>query len=228
MDFNKKNILFEDNHLIIINKLSGSLVQGDKTGDKPLIDKIKEFIKKNKKKPGNVFLGVVHRLDRPTSGIIIFAKTSKSLTRLNKQFKDRKIEKRYWAITEKNITFTSGKLENWIIKNSKQNKSYIHNNKIPGSKEAKLEYHLIQELKTYLLIEVVLETGRHHQIRAQLSEIGLTIKGDLKYGSRRSNKDGSIDLHARQVIFIHPVTKNLINIIAPLPKRQPWNPSLYD
>jgi len=228
VDFNKKNILFEDNHLIIINKLSGSLVQGDKTGDKPLIDKIKEFIKKNKKKPGNVFLGVVHRLDRPTSGIIIFAKTSKSLTRLNKQFKDRKIEKRYWAITEKNITFTSGKLENWIIKNSKQNKSYIHNNKIPGSKEAKLEYHLIQELKTYLLIEVVLETGRHHQIRAQLSEIGLTIKGDLKYGSRRSNKDGSIDLHARQVIFIHPVTKNLINIIAPLPKRQPWNPSLYD
>jgi len=228
VSFNKKNILFEDNHLIIVNKLSGSLVQGDKTGDKPLIDKIKEFIKKQTNKPGNVFLGVVHRLDRPTSGIVIFAKTSKSLTRLNKQFKDREVDKRYWAITEKNITFASGKLENWIIKNSKQNKSYIHSNKVPGSKVAKLEYHLIQELKTYLLIEVILETGRHHQIRAQLSEIGLTIKGDLKYGSRRSNKDGSIDLHARQVIFSHPVTKSLINIKAPLPIRQPWNSSLYD
>ncbi len=228
MNFNKKNILFEDNHLIIVNKLSGSLVQGDKTGDEPLIDEIKKFIKKKYNKPGNVFLGVIHRLDRPTSGIIIFAKTSKSLTRLNKQFKDRNIEKKYWAITEKNINFTSGKLDNWIIKNPKQNKSYIHYNKIPGSKVAKLEYHLIQELKNYLLIEIVLETGRHHQIRAQLSEIGLTIKGDLKYGSRRSNKDASIDFHARQVIFNHPVTKNLINIIAPLPKRQPWNSSLYD
>ena len=185
MSFNPIDVLFEDNHLIIVNKNPGALVQGDKTGDKTLVDHIKEFLKNKYNKPGDAYLGVIHRLDRPTSGVIIFAKTSKALTRLNQQFKERKIDKKYWAITQKNTEIKSGKLENWIIKNSKQNKSYIHSNKVPGSKVAKLEYQLIKELKNYLLLEVILETGRHHQIRAQLSEIGFIIKGDLKYGSKR-------------------------------------------
>ena len=228
MTFNSKDILFEDNHLIIINKRSGALVQGDKTGDKTLGEHIKEFLKKKYNKPGDAYLGVIHRLDRPTSGVVIFAKTSKALTRLNEQFKERMVDKKYWAITEKNNEARFGKLENWILKNSKQNKSYIHLKKVSGSKIAKLKYQLIKELKNYLLLEVVLETGRHHQIRAQLSEIGFIIKGDLKYGSKRSNKDGSIDLHSYQVVFKHPVTKNIINIKAPLPKREPWKSFLYD
>jgi 23S rRNA pseudouridine1911/1915/1917 synthase len=228
VSFNPIDVLFEDNHLIIVNKNPGALVQGDKTGDKTLVDHIKEFLKNKYNKPGDAYLGVIHRLDRPTSGVVIFAKTSKALTRLNQQFKERKIDKKYWAITQKNTEIKSGKLENWIIKNSKQNKSYIHSNKVPGSKVAKLEYQLIKELKNYLLLEVILETGRHHQIRAQLSEIGFIIKGDLKYGSKRSNKDGSIDLHAYQVVFNHPVTKKNINIKAPLPRREPWNSFLCD
>lgn len=228
MNFNTKDILYEDNHLIIVNKGSGLLVQGDKTGDITLGEHIKKFLKKKYNKPGDAYLGIIHRIDRPTSGIVIFAKTSKALTRLNEQFKKRRINKKYWAITEKNSEAKSGKLENWIFKNSKQNKSYIYSNKILGCKIAKLEYRLIKELKKYLLLEVELETGRHHQIRAQLSKIGFIIKGDLKYGSKRSNKDGSIDLHAYQVIFEHPVTKNIINVKAPLPKREPWNSFLYD
>ncbi len=208
--------------------MSGVLVQKDKTGDKSLSDHIKSYIKIKNKKPGNVFLGVVHRIDRPTSGVIVFAKTSKALSRLNKQFVDRKVNKKYLAITNNTNCLNSNKLENWIIKNTKQNKSYIHSSPIPGSKIAILRYSLVKKLKNYSLLEVIIETGRHHQIRAQLSNIGLTIKGDLKYGSKRSNKDGSIDLHAYKIIFNHPVTKNKIEIKAPFPKRQPWSSFLVD
>ena len=208
--------------------MSGVLVQKDKTGDKSLSDHIKSYIKIKNKKPGNVFLGVVHRIDRPTSGVIVFAKTSKALSRLNKQFVDRKVSKKYLAITNNINCLSSDKLKNWIIKNTKQNKSYIHSSPIPGSKIAILRYSLIKELNNYSLLEVIIETGRHHQIRAQLSNIGLTIKGDLKYGSKRSNKDGSIDLHAYKIIFNHPVTKNKIEIKAPFPKRQPWSSFLVD
>ncbi len=228
MSFKQKDILFEDNHLIVVNKMSGVLVQKDKTGDKSLSDHIKSYIKVKNKKPGNVFLGVVHRIDRPTSGVIVFAKTSKALSRLNKQFVDRKVNKKYLAITNNINCLSSDKLKNWIIKNTKQNKSYIHSSPIPGSKIAILRYSLIKELNNYSLLEVIIETGRHHQIRAQLSNIGLTIKGDLKYGSKRSNKDGSIDLHAYKIIFNHPVTKNKIEIKAPFPKRQPWSSFLVD
>ncbi|MBQ22160.1 MAG: RNA pseudouridine synthase [Flavobacteriales bacterium] len=208
--------------------MSGVLVQKDKTGDKSLSDHIKSYIKIKKKKPGNVFLGVVHRIDRPTSGVIVFAKTSKALSRLNKQFVDRKVNKKYLAITNNINCLSSDKLKNWIIKNTKQNKSYIHSSPIPGSKIAILRYSLVKELDNYSLLEVIIETGRHHQIRAQLSNIGLTIKGDLKYGSKRSNKDGSIDLHAYKLTFNHPVTKNKIEIKAPFPKRQPWSSFLVD
>tara|TARA_X000001036_G_scaffold57075_2_gene46808 strand:- start:4397 stop:5083 length:687 start_codon:yes stop_codon:yes gene_type:complete len=228
LSFKQKDILFEDNHLIVVNKMSGVLVQKDKTGDKSLSDHIKSYIKVKNKKPGNVFLGVVHRIDRPTSGVIVFAKTSKALSRLNKQFVDRKVNKKYLAITNNINCLSSDKLKNWIIKNTKQNKSYIHSSPIPGSKIAILRYSLIKELNNYSLLEVIIETGRHHQIRAQLSNIGLTIKGDLKYGSKRSNKDGSIDLHAYKIIFNHPVTKNKIEIKAPFPKRQPWSSFLVD
>ena len=228
VSFNSKDILYEDNHLIVVNKKAGLLVQNDITGDKSLVDFIKEYIKLKYNKPGNVFLGVTHRIDRPTSGIVIFTKTSKSLKRLNKEFKERKILKKYIAITEKNKHLNSGKLENWIIKNSKQNKSYIHPKKIPGSKKAKLDYLLIKKLKNYLVFNIKIETGRHHQIRAQLSNIGLTIKGDLKYGSKRSNKDGSIDLHSHEVVFNHPISKDKIKIKAPTPKKQPWNSFLCD
>ena len=228
MSFNQKDILFEDNHVIVVNKMSGVLVQKDKTGDKSLSDHIKSYIKIKNKKPGNVFLGVVHRIDRPTSGVIVFAKTSKALSRLNKQFVDRKVNKKYLAITNNINCLSSDKLKNWIIKNTKQNKSYIHSSPIPGSKIAILRYSLVKELDNYSLLEVIIETGRHHQIRAQLSNIGLTIKGDLKYGSKRSNKDGSIDLHAYKLTFNHPVTKNKIEIKAPFPKRQPWSSFLLD
>ena len=214
--------------MIVVNKMSGVLVQKDKTGDKSLSDHIKSYIKIKNKKPGNVFLGVVHRIDRPTSGVIVFAKTSKALSRLNKQFVDRKVNKKYLAITNNINCLSSDKLKNWIIKNTKQNKSYIHSSPIPGSKIAILRYSLVKELDNYSLLEVIIETGRHHQIRAQLSNIGLIIKGDLKYGSKRSNKDGSIDLHAYKLTFNHPVTKNKIEIKAPFPKRQPWSSFLVD
>ena len=228
VEFNKKIILFEDNHLIIVNKPSGILVQGDKTGDTTLADQIKTYIKKKYKKPGRVYLGIAHRLDRPTSGIIIFAKTSKSLIRLNKQFQERKINKKYWAITEKNENLNSKTLKNWLIKNQKQNKSYVQKNEIKGSKIAELKFKIIKILNNYMLVEVNPITGRHHQIRAQLSNIGLIIKGDLKYGSKRNNFDGSIDLHARNVSFEHPVKKKHLNIIAPAPTREPWGSVFFD
>lgn len=221
----KPNILFEDNHLIIINKKSGELVQGDKTGDITLIDNIKEFIKIRDNKPGNVFLGLTHRLDRPTSGIVIFAKTSKALTRMNDKFKNREIRKIYWAITnplDKN-TPTEGKLTHYLKKNERRNLVTAFPKPTDGAKKAVLHYNLIKQLNNYSVFEIELETGRSHQIRVQMSKIGAPIKGDLKYGSARSNKDGGIHLHARKVIFNHPVTKEKIEIIAPPPSDSLWD-----
>jgi 23S rRNA pseudouridine1911/1915/1917 synthase len=216
-------ILFEDNHIIIVNKRAGDITQGDKTGDKPLSDVVKEYIKDKYNKPGNVFLGVVHRLDRPTSGIIIFAKTSKSLERLNKMLRDKTINKTYWAVVKNHPKKEKDTLINFLRKNPKNNKSTAYPKEIEGSKKAILHYTVIKKLDNYSLIEVDLETGRHHQIRSQLSNIGSPIKGDLKYGFDRSNKDGSIHLHARRIQFIHPVTKEEVNITAPTPKEVIWN-----
>ena len=219
-------ILFEDNHIVIVNKRAGDITQGDKTGDKPLSDVVKEYIKDKYNKPGNVFLGVVHRLDRPTSGIIIFAKTSKSLERLNKMLRDKTINKTYWAVVKNHPKKEKDTLINFLRKNPKNNKSTAYPKEIEGSKKAILHYTVLKKLDNYSLIEVDLETGRHHQIRSQLSNIGSPIKGDLKYGFDRSNKDGSIHLHARRIQFIHPVTKEEINITAPTPKEVIWNACL--
>lgn len=208
-------ILYEDNHLLIINKKAGQLVQGDKTGDESLLDSIKNFIKIRDNKPGNVFLGLVHRIDRPTSGLVIYAKTSKALSRLTQMVKNREIKKTYWAIVPKEIIPESQKLIHYLKKNEKNNKAIIFTKPTEGAKESILTYHLIKILENYQLLEIDLETGRHHQIRAQLSKIGLPIKGDLKYGSPRSNPDGGISLHARRLEFIHPVTKDLVSIVAP-------------
>lgn len=225
MHSNKENlqVLFEDNHIIIVNKRSGDITQGDKTGDKPLSDVVKEYIKDKYNKAGNVFLGVVHRLDRPTSGVIIFARTSKALERLNKMLRDKKINKTYWAVVKNHPKKEKDTLINFLKKNPKNNKSSVFNKEISGSKRAILHYNIINKLDNYSLLEVDLETGRHHQIRTQLSFIGFPIKGDLKYGFNRSNKDGSIHLHARKIEFIHPVSKEQISIIAPTPNEVIWN-----
>lgn len=220
---NNLQILFEDNHIIIVNKRAGDITQGDKTGDKPLSDVVKEYIKVKYNKPGNIYLGVVHRLDRPTSGVIIFAKTSKSLERLNKMLRKKEIQKTYWAVVKippKEIRKT---LIDFLKKNPKNNKSSVYKKEIDGSKRAVLHYQVIKKLDNYTLLEIGLETGRHHQIRAQLSAIGSPIKGDLKYGFERSNKDGSIHLHARKIEFIHPVRKEMICITAPTPNEVIWN-----
>lgn len=219
-------VLFEDNHLIIVNKRAGDIVQGDKTQDKPLSDVVKEYIKEKYNKPGNVFLGVVHRLDRPTSGIIIFARTSKALERLNKMLRDREVEKTYWAVVKNSPKKENGTLIHYLKKNPKNNKSSVFQKPIDGSKKAILHYRAIKKLDNYCLLEIDLETGRHHQIRAQLSFSGMPIKGDLKYGFARSNKDGSIHLHARKIEFTHPVNKNKINIEAPVPQDVIWKACL--
>jgi 23S rRNA pseudouridine1911/1915/1917 synthase len=216
-------ILFEDNHILIVNKRSGDITQGDKTGDKPLSDVVKEYIKQKYNKAGNVFLGVVHRLDRPTSGVIIFARTSKALERLNKMLRDKEINKTYWAIVKEQPKKEKDTLINFLKKNPKNNKSTVYTKEIDGSKKAILHYKVLKKLDRYSLLEIDLETGRHHQIRAQLSALGFPIKGDLKYGFHRSNKDGSIHLHARKIEFIHPVSKESIAIIAPTPKEVIWN-----
>lgn len=212
-------ILYEDNHLIAVNKAPGEIVQGDKTGDKPLSEILKEYIKVKYDKPGEVFLGVPHRLDRPTSGVVLFARTSKALVRLNEMFKDHEaMHKTYWAIVQGAPKMPDGRLENWLIRNEAQNKSYIAK---PGAKEAKqaiLNYKTLVRGEHYTLLEVELLTGRHHQIRCQMAAIGCPIKGDLKYGAKRSNPDGSICLHARQISFIHPVRKQQLTIVAPVPK----------
>ncbi|WOI23847.1 RluA family pseudouridine synthase [Nonlabens ulvanivorans] len=210
-------ILFEDNHLIAVNKQSGDLVQGDKTGDVILPDMIKEYIAVKYDKPGAVFLGITHRLDRPTSGVVVFARTSKALPRMNKLFANHETRKTYWAVVEGTAPKNQDRLIHHLIRNTKQNKSYAHDHAVPNSKEAILSYKVVQKLDRYTLLEIALETGRHHQIRAQLSKIGCVIKGDLKYGARRSNKDGSIHLHARQLEFNHPVKKDPVKIIAPVP-----------
>ncbi len=225
MQSTKENlqVLFEDNHIIIVNKRAGDITQGDKTGDKPLSDVIKEYVKDKYNKPGNVFIGTVHRLDRPTSGIVIFARTSKALERLNKMLRDKTINKTYWALVKKQPNKTSDTLINFLKKDTKKNKSFVYKKEIEGSKNAILHYKVIKKLENYSLIEIDLETGRHHQIRTQLSHIGSPIKGDLKYGFPRSNKDGSISLHARKINFIHPVSKEEIEVTANTPNDVIWN-----
>lgn len=219
-------VLYEDNHLIVVNKRPGDIVQGDKTGDTPLSEIVKQFLKSKYNKPGNVYLGVVHRLDRPTSGIVVFAKTSKALPRLNKLFSEGKTKKTYWAVVDKVTKNNEDTLTHWLVRNPKQNKSYAHKNEVPNSKKAMLDYRMIQKFDNYTLLEIDLKTGRHHQIRAQLAAIGSIIKGDLKYGATRSNKDGSIHLHSRSLAFEHPVKKELVEFIAEPPNDAIWNACL--
>ena len=216
-------VLFEDNHIIIVNKRAGDIVQGDKTGDKPLSDVVKEYIKDKYNKPGAVFLGTVHRLDRPTSGVVIYARTSKALERLNKMLREKSIKKTYWAVVKNQPKKAADTLIGFLKKNPKNNKSTSYSKEVDGSKKAILHYQTKKKLDNYSLLEVDLETGRHHQIRVQLSSIGSTIKGDLKYGAKRSNKDGSIHLHARKIEFIHPVSKELVKVTAPTPKDSIWD-----
>jgi 23S rRNA pseudouridine1911/1915/1917 synthase len=216
-------VLFEDNHIVIINKRAGDITQGDKTGDKPLSDVVKEYIKDKYNKPGKVFIGTVHRLDRPTSGIVIFARTSKALERLNKMLRDKRIKKTYWALVKNTPKKETDTLINILKKDTKKNKSFVYKKEVEGSKNAILHYKVVQKLDNYSLLEIDLETGRHHQIRTQLSYIGSPIKGDLKYGFDRSNKDGSISLHARKIEFTHPVSKENILITSPTPNDAVWN-----
>jgi len=216
-------VLYEDNHIIVVNKRPGDIVQGDKTGDTPLSEVVKDYIKDKYNKPGNVYLGVVHRLDRPTSGIVVFARTSKALPRLNQLFKDRDAKKTYWAIVKNMPPKEEDSLVHYLKRNPKQNKSYAHIKEVPESKKAILDYKIIQKLNNYFLLEIALHTGRHHQIRSQLSAIGSPIKGDLKYGFDRSNKDASISLHARKLSFTHPVKDLELELVAPVPNDPLWN-----
>lgn len=211
-------VLYEDNHLIIVNKEAGEIVQGDKTGDIPLSDKVKEYIRLKYDKPGAVFLGVVHRLDRPVSGIVLFARTSKALERMNKKFREKDVSKKYWAIVENTPDKESATLENYLKKNPEKNKSFVQKDDKQGAKLSKLSYKVVDRSDRYTLLEVELHTGRHHQIRVQLSTMGCVIKGDLKYGAKRSNEDASIHLHARELSFVHPVSKENIKVIAPVPQ----------
>jgi 23S rRNA pseudouridine1911/1915/1917 synthase len=222
---NKNNlqVLFEDNHIIVVNKRVGDIVQGDKTGDKPLSEVVKEYIKDKYNKPGEVFLGVVHRLDRPTTGIVMFARTSKALERLNKMFSDRETEKTYWAVVKNKPPKVEDNLVHFLKRNPQNNTSKAHLKEVSESKKASLDYKIIAELKNYFALEINLHTGRHHQIRSQLSAIGCPIKGDLKYGFDRSNPDGGIHLHARKLKLIHPVSKETLEIIAPTPDDAIWN-----
>ena len=222
-DKNNLQILHEDNHIIVVNKRVGDIVQGDKTGDKPLSDVVKEYIKVKYNKPGEVFLGVVHRLDRPTTGIVVFARTSKALTRMNELFSNRETQKTYWAIVKNKPLNSEDKLVHFLKRNEKNNTSKAHLKEVPDSKLASLNYKIIATLQNYFALEINLHTGRHHQIRAQLSAIESPIKGDLKYGFDRSNPDGGIHLHARKLVFVHPVSKENITIIAPTPNDVIWN-----
>ena len=228
-------VVYEDNHIIIVYKESGEIVQGDKTGDRPLSDIVKDYIKEKYQKPGAVFLGVVHRLDRPVSGLVVFARTSKALTRLNNMFRDGEVHKTYWAIVSKKeevrrkteegrgeMDDSSHTLEHWLVRNEKQNKSYAYDHEVPNSKKAILKYSIIGHSDRYTLLEVNLLTGRHHQIRCQLAAMGCPIKGDLKYGAKRSNPDGSISLLSHRVEFIHPVSKERIVVESPLPNDPLW------
>ena len=215
-------VIYEDNHIIVVNKAASEIVQGDKTGDTPLSETVKQYLKEKYAKPGNVFIGVTHRLDRPVSGLVIFAKTSKALTRLNEMFRAGEVKKTYWAVVKNAPKESEGELVHFLVRNEKQNKSYAYDKEVPNSKKAVLDYCLIGRSENYYLLEVDLKTGRHHQIRCQLAKMGCPIKGDLKYGSPRSNPDGSICLHARRVRFVHPVSKELIELKAPLPEGNLW------
>lgn len=217
-----ENILFEDNHLIALNKMPSEIVQGDKTGDKPMSDIIKDYLKEKLNKPGTAFIGVVHRIDRPVSGVVIFAKTSKALVRMNELFRDKKIRKTYWAVVKNKPPEDSGTLIHYLKKDEAKNKSKAYDHEVPGSLRSWLDYKVIGKSENFYLIEVSPETGRHHQIRVQLAAIGCPIKGDLKYGFPRSNTDGSIHLHARKIKFIHPVRKDEVNLIAQVPDDTVW------
>ncbi|GHT79392.1 RNA pseudouridine synthase [Bacteroidia bacterium] len=217
------NIIYEDNHLIAVNKTVSEIVQGDKTGDTPLSETLKQWLKEKYAKPGNVFVGVAHRLDRPVSGLVLFAKTSKALSRLNEMFRDGEVKKTYWAIVKNRPPQPEGELTHYLVRNEKQNKSYASDTEKPNSKKAVLSYKLIAQSDRYFLLEVDLKTGRHHQIRCQLAKIGCPIKGDLKYDFDRSNPDGGISLHARKAVFTHPVSQKEIEIIAPPPDDKFWN-----
>lgn len=216
-------VVYEDNHIIIVDKCSGEIVQGDKTGDKPLSETVKEYIKQKYNKPGNVFLGVVHRLDRPVSGLVVFAKTSKALSRLNDMFRTGDVHKTYWAVVKRRDIAMEGTLTDWLTRNERQNKSYAHQREVPGAKKAVLKYKVRAVADNYMLIEVTLLTGRHHQIRCQLAHMGCPIKGDLKYGAPRSNPDGSISLLSRRVEFVHPVSKENIVAYADVPNDRLWH-----
>ncbi len=216
-------ILYEDNHLIAVNKSSSELVQGDETGDKSLDISIKEYLKEKYNKPGNVFLGVVHRLDRPVSGVVVFAKTSKALSRLNRLFRDQNIRKIYWAIVKDKPVPSSGELNHYLTRNTRQNKSYAHDQQVPGSKLGRLAYRMLLSLKNYHLLEIDLFTGRHHQIRCQLAKINCPVKGDLKYGFPRSNPDAGISLHAREIGFTHPVSQKELILTASPPREKLWS-----
>jgi len=211
-------IIYEDNHLIAVNKTISEIVQGDKTGDEPLSELVKKYIKEQYNKTGEVFLGVTHRLDRPVSGVVLFARTSKALARLNEMFRTQQIRKTYWAIVKNKPPYKEGRLEHFMVKNEKQNKSYAYEKEVPDSKKASLTYKLIGSSDQYYLLEVNLETGRHHQIRCQLAKLGCPIKGDLKYGFPRSNENAGISLHARHISFTHPVSKLQIDLTAPVPE----------
>ena len=213
-------VIYEDNHIIVVNKTASEIVQGDKTGDTPLSETVKQYLKEKYAKPGNVFLGVTHRLDRPVSGLVVFAKTSKALSRLNEMFRNGEVKKTYWAIVKNCPKEPEAELTHYLVRNEKQNKSYAYDKEVKDSKKAVLHYRLIGHSVNYYLLEVDLKTGRHHQIRCQLAKMGCPIKGDLKYGSPRSNPDG---LHARRVRFVHPVSKELIDLTAPVPEGNLWN-----
>lgn len=216
-------VVYEDNHIIVVNKTSSEIVQGDKTGDTPLSETVKSYLKEKYNKPGNVFIGVTHRLDRPVSGLVVFAKTGKALARLNEMFRNGDVKKTYWAIVKECPKETEGELVHYLVRNEKQNKSYAYDKEVKNSKKAILHYKLIGHSQNYYLLGVDLKTGRHHQIRCQLAKMGCPIKGDLKYGAQRSNPDGSICLHARMVKFMHPVSKELIELTAPVPAGNLWN-----
>ena len=216
-------VVYADNHIVVVNKNSSEIVQGDKTGDTPLSEMVKQYLKEKYNKPGNVFIGVTHRLDRPVSGLVVFAKTSKALPRLNEMFRNGEVKKTYWAIVKECPKETEGELVHYLVRNEKQNKSYAYDKEVKNSKKAVLHYKLIGHSQNYYLLEVDLKTGRHHQIRCQLAKMGCPIKGYLKYGSPRSNPDGSICLHARTVQFVHPVSKEMIRLTAPVPEGNLWN-----
>lgn len=215
-------VIYEDNHLIAVNKTCREIVQGDKTGDQPLSEMLKAWLKKKYAKPGNVFIGVAHRLDRPVSGVVLFAKTSKALARLNTMFRDGKVKKIYWAIVKNRPPKDEDEVVNWLVRNENQNKSFAFDNERPGAKKAILHYRLVAASDRYFLLEIDLKTGRHHQIRCQLAHLGCPIRGDLKYGYPRSNRDGGISLHARSASFVHPVSQLPVQIVAPVPDDPLW------